>query len=139
MTETYSQIGNVQRAIRTCWGYRAFRPRDSVTSASGDDRRGEHDVRDENREIQRPHEALSRERHRSDLRVIHDVADEEHRRGGERRDHAAPMLLDPARANQDVAGEQEDAGQRVQGGVDGRQVVNGHSRFAIIAIQRTGR
>ena len=30
-------------------------------------------------------------------------------------------------------------GQRVQGGVDGRQVLNGHNRFAIIAIHRTGR
>ena len=50
-----------------------------------------------------------------------------------------PVLPDAARPNQRVACQQEHAGQRIQACVDGRQVVNRHNRFAIIAIHKIGR
>ena len=96
MTETYSQIGNVQRAMARCCGNRALRPRDSVTSARGQHGRRQHDVRDEDREVQRPDEPLPREGHRADLRVIDEVEDQKQREVANAAIMTMPMLLDAA-------------------------------------------
>jgi hypothetical protein len=50
------------------------------------------------------------------------------------------MLLDPPRAYQQVADDQQDAGESVERGVDGRQIVDGHDALSqIIVIQMSGR
>ena len=101
--------------MRGAGRYRALSPRDSVTIASGGTAAASDDVRDQNREVDRPHEALAREAHRADLRVIHDIADQKERRGDEGRDHHRAVLRDPPRADQHVADEQQDARQARSG------------------------
>jgi hypothetical protein len=49
------------------------------------------------------------------------------------------MEIDTAGPNQGVTDQEQDARQRVESSVDGWQVVNRHSWFAIIAIQSNGR
>jgi hypothetical protein len=89
-------------------------------------RRGQHHVRDQDGEVERSHEALARERHRADLRVVNEVADQEERRHGERRDHELPVQIDTAETHQCVAAEQKDPGHRVQARVDGGKIVDGN-------------
>src|ERR1043165_3284240 len=83
--------------------------------------RGQRDVRDENREIERAHEALPLEAYRAVLRVIDDVRDEEEARDGERRKHASAVRVDPSARDEVEARDEQDEARGVQGRVQVRQ------------------
>ena len=74
-----------------------------------------------------PDEALPREPHRPDLRVVDDVRDQEQRGGDERGEHEAAVQVDLPRADQQEPDQQEDAGDAVERRVDRRQIVNRHT------------
>ena len=79
-------------------------------------------------EVQRADEAVTLKRHRSHLRVIHEIADEKQRRGAERRDHDAAMLLDAPCFDQRERDEEQNAGERVEARVHCRQIVDRYHR-----------
>ena len=60
---------------------------------------------------------------RPDLRMVDEIADQEQRGRGEGRQHHAPVLLDPPRANQEVGDDQQDGGDTVERRVDGWEIL----------------
>src|SRR5262245_44396905 len=89
-------------------------------------RGGEGDVRQQNREVDRPDQALALERHRPDLRVIDDVANQKQRRRGECHEHHLAVLLDSPLFDQHVGDDEEYRRNRVERRVHRRQIVYAH-------------
>ena len=89
VTETYSQMGSVQRAMRRCGSKRPRNPRESVISASGHDDDGQNGVRAEKREIDGANPALAQEVHDAGLGVIGEIGDQEDNRAGECGQHTS--------------------------------------------------
>ena len=106
-----------------------FSNRDRSSVVQRDERQRQHGgrenhVRDEDREIDDPDRSLSRERLRTDVVVVDEVAREKQCRRRERRQHEAPVRLDSMPANHDVAARQQHRGDGVERGVDSRQLGN---------------
>ena len=95
------------------------------------DGRREGDVRDQDREVERPHESLTGKRHGPHLRVIDEITHQEQRRGRERRDHEPAMLLDAAGADVHVRNQKQDAGDGIQRRVDSGKIGDGHQLSAL--------
>ena len=85
------------------------------------DRGGEHDVGDQDREVDDPNRPLALERTRADVRVVDHVAHQEERRRRERGQHEPPVRLDAAAADHHVSADEQDRRSRVQRGVDSGQ------------------
>ncbi len=82
-------------------------------------------------EVDWPDQALAAEARQSGIEVVDQVGDQECRRDGDGREHARPVLFPLAGADKSIAEAEENDRQRVQRGVDVRQVGNGESsRFA---------
>ena len=122
VTETYSQIGNVHRAIATWRSNRLLRPRDSVMIASGRTAAARTTCVMRMTEVDDADRTPAVERPRADVRVVDDVRGEEERRHRARADHHRAVLPDAAAANQRVADDEQHAGRGVERRVQGGEI-----------------
>jgi hypothetical protein len=95
----------------------------------GDDREGENDVRDENREVDRPDDSMALKAHVADMVVVGQIGHEEGGGYDERTQHARAMRAHPSPPDADIANRQKDGGDAVEDRVKrGERIIIDHSR-----------
>jgi len=93
------------------------------------DRGRQHDVGEQDREIDGPDTRGTNELHAADVIVIHQVADEKYDRDAEGRKHCVAVRLLFLDFDLEPTDDQQDRGQAIQHGIDGRELFNGEVHF----------
>src|SRR5262245_2116997 len=97
------------------------RPPPDRRERQGHDRRRQHDVGDQQREIHRPGPSLPRERPRARVPVVEDVGDEEERRDAEGAEHARDGSGPAPPPDEAVPRREQCRAHAVERGVEGRE------------------
>ena len=121
VTETYSQMGSVKRAILRCCRKRPLREKKKVVSTIGSATTESTTWLIRMRQINRPHRAKSRKVRLAMQRMIGDVADQKEGRENKRYDHRHAMGRNIPLANEIKASEQSDRAQPVEHRIQRRQ------------------
>lgn len=130
--ERKSPAGDGAMAVKTL----AQRP-DQSDDHQGNDRGGQHNVRNQNRKVDRPRPSGALKSHRADMRVVIEIRDQKHCRCNHRCNHRRVMGSDSTLADEPSAHEQEDGAGSIQGGVHGREdsVSNGDGHIGYLCVR----